>query len=71
MTKPPQRTIGGYECHDLAEAFPLMVLFDCVSVATVYRKKEEADEDDGRPSGWLEATGTLTVGAYGIARIAP
>lgn len=47
------------------------VLFDCVSVATVYRKKEEADEDDGRPSGWLEATGTLTVGAYGIARIAP
>jgi len=45
------------------------VVFDGVQVRTVYKAKATADEDDGRPSGWLEASGRLFVGDDGIARI--
>lgn len=33
MTKPAPRTIGGYECHELAEAFPLMDARNLASLA--------------------------------------
>jgi hypothetical protein len=36
---------------------------------TVYRKKETADEDDGRPSAWFAIEGVLTVNAAGFATI--
>lgn len=36
---------------------------------TVYRKKETADEDDGRPSAWFAVEGVLTVNAAGFATI--
>lgn len=35
----------------------------------VYRPKATADDDDGKPSAWLETVGTLTIGADGHARI--
>ena len=36
---------------------------------TVYRKKETADEDDGRPSAWIAVEGVLTVHTHGHATI--
>jgi hypothetical protein len=36
---------------------------------TVYRPKAIPDDDDGRPSGWLEVTGRLTVTRDGHATI--
>jgi hypothetical protein len=36
---------------------------------TVYKPKAEADEDDGRPSAWIECEGQLTVFAHGHASI--
>jgi hypothetical protein len=36
---------------------------------SVYRKKETADEDDGRPSAWFAIEGVLTVNAAGFATI--
>jgi hypothetical protein len=36
---------------------------------SVYRKKETADEDDGRPSAWFAVEGVLTVNAAGFATI--
>lgn len=36
---------------------------------TVYRKKETADEDDGRPSAWIACEGTLTINVVGFATI--
>lgn len=36
---------------------------------TVYRKKETADEDDGRPSAWIAIEGVLTVNPAGFATI--
>lgn len=35
----------------------------------VYRPKPTPDEDDGRPSAWISATGQLTVLASGHATI--
>jgi len=44
-----------------------------VQIATiaeaVYRKKETADEDDGRPSAWFLCEGVLTVFLSGFATI--
>lgn len=41
-----------------------------VDSEAVYRKKAEADEDDGRPSGWIACTGDLEI-EDGIARVIP
>lgn len=30
-------------------------------MGTIYRSKATPDDDDGRPSAWLETIGTLTV----------
>lgn len=38
-------------------------------VMTVYRKKPTADEDDGKPSAWITASGMPTIGLDGEARI--
>lgn len=38
---------------------------------TVYRPKATPDDEDGRPSAWIEAAGLLTVGPDGNARIEP
>lgn len=35
---------------------------------SVYRPKATADDDDGRPSAWLEVTGVLSLDG-GVARI--
>lgn len=40
-----------------------------VDVKTVYKPKPTADEDDGKPSAWIEASGSLDVRPGGIARI--
>lgn len=37
---------------------------------TVYAPKPVADDEDGKPSAWLEVCGTLHV-AGGVARIEP
>lgn len=37
-------------------------------VSTIYKPKATPDEEDGRPSAWLEVTGTLTIEGR-IARI--
>jgi hypothetical protein len=36
----------------------------------VFRPKATPDDEDGKPSAWLETTGTLTIGPDGRARIA-
>lgn len=41
-----------------------------VPMRTVYRPKATADDDDGKPSAWLEVTGVLTV-VGSSARISP
>lgn len=44
---------------------------DCTApMVTVYRPKETPDDEDGKPSAWLETRGTLTL-TGSIARIAP
>jgi hypothetical protein len=46
------------------------VLFHGVSVQTVKDiSKQTADDDDGRPSAWVEAYGELQLGDDGIAVI--
>jgi len=40
-----------------------------VPLTSVYRPKATADDDDGKPSAWLEATGTLeVVGSKAVIR---
>lgn len=41
-----------------------------VSVRTVYRSKPTPDDEDGKPSAWLECEGSLVV-AGSIATISP
>lgn len=38
---------------------------------TVYERKATPDDEDGRPSAWIAASGRLTVGTDGRAVIAP
>ncbi len=40
-----------------------------VHAMTVYRPKPIADEDDGKPSAWIEAQGQLTILESGHASI--
>ena len=40
-----------------------------VIAETVYQPKDTPDDEDGRPSGWLSATGRLTINADGTATI--
>lgn len=40
-----------------------------VPSSAVYRPKTTPDDEDGRPSAWIAATGTLTVSADGRATI--
>lgn len=54
---------GGWE---LAVA---SVHFAGVNAGAVYRKKPTADEDDGKPSAWIECEGQLTVLDSGHASI--
>lgn len=37
--------------------------------STCYEKKETPDDEDGRPSAWLEGVGTLTIDRSGHAVI--
>ena len=39
------------------------------AIRTAYRPKTTPDEDDGKPSAWLETYGRLSVYANGIACI--
>jgi hypothetical protein len=39
------------------------------SASTVHRPKETPDDEDGQPSGWIEAAGVLTVDENGWATI--
>lgn len=41
-----------------------------VEIRSVYVAKETADEDDGRPSGWFAAIGTLRINGS-VAEIVP
>lgn len=53
------------------DTFELAVadLLVTASLRAVYRPKATPDDEDGRPSAWLEVTGTLTLTASGEARI--
>jgi hypothetical protein len=45
------------------------IVFDGVRVTTTFRAKPTPDDEDGRPSAWLEADGVLTIGDNGVAVI--
>lgn len=45
------------------------VQFELASLRTVYKPKIAPDDEDGRPSAWLEVEGVLTLSDGGAARI--
>lgn len=45
------------------------IAIDGVCARTIYAPKETPDEDDGKPSAWIEATGLLTLHDDGSATI--
>lgn len=47
------------------------VSFHGVLVETVYRPKSTPDDEDGKPSAWLECSGTVRVFEDGRAEVGP
>lgn len=55
--------------HISCEIAVTSVIITSAVVQTVYQAKDEPDDEDGKPSAWLETEGVLTVDDFGIATI--